>query len=163
MNESHSNFKYPTMEYISKIPNPPTYDSLENTSLLSSPQQGRQNDRHRGWKCGVIICTYSALTVFLINLILLLIAIAKEGIGTNRQQIICNGDCSRARPLNIGIHLTINALSTILLSASNYCIQCLSAPTKEDVDKAHGRKGWLEIGVPTLRNLGVSSLPLHLL
>jgi hypothetical protein len=73
--------------------------------------------------------------------------------------------------------LLINALSTILLSASNYTMQCLSAPTRSEVDDAHSTGKWLDIGVPSVRNLGriarkrvilwwllgASSLPLHLL
>jgi hypothetical protein len=45
------------------------------------------------------------------------------------KQVVNNGILSGARPLNIGIHLVINALSTILLGARNCCMQCLSAPT----------------------------------
>ena len=56
-------------------------------------------------------------------------------------------------------------------------MQILSAPTRKEIDKAHARKKWLDIGVPSVRNLknvatkkvvmwcllGLSSLPLHLL
>lgn len=79
--------------------------------------------------------------------------------------------------MNTGIHLAINALSTILLSSSNYCMQCLSAPTRKELDNAHSKGKWLDIGVMSTRNLrgiatkrvvlwwllGISSLPLHLL
>ena len=55
--------------------------------------------------------------------------------------------------------------------------QCLAAPTREDIDKAHQAKRWLDIGVPSSRNLKqiswkrlvlwvilvFSSLPLHLM
>lgn len=73
----------------------------------------------------------------------------------------------------------INVLSTVLLSGSNYCMQVCSAPTRRDIDLAHSSATakWLDIGVPSLRNLkhislrkralwclmGLSSLPLHLL
>lgn len=74
-------------------------------------------------------------------------------------------------------HLVINILSTLLLGASNYSMQCLSSPTRSEVDKAHGQGIWLDIGVPSIRNLrrlsvsrivlwwllAISSLPLHLL
>ena len=56
-------------------------------------------------------------------------------------------------------------------------MQCLAAPTREELDRAHGRHSWLDIGVNSVRNLwrintvrallwlvlAVSSLPFHLL
>jgi hypothetical protein len=67
-------------------------------------------------------------------------------------------------------------LSTILLASSNYAMQCLSAPTRTELDQAHTKTQWLDIGILSFRNLtqiktvrmlfwlllGVSSLPLHL-
>lgn len=55
-------------------------------------------------------------------------------------------------------------------------MQCLSAPTRKEIDRAHARGVWLDIGIPSVRNLryiskrrvliwallGLSSLPLHL-
>jgi hypothetical protein len=63
------------------------------------------------------------------------------------------------------------------MGASNFSMQLLAAPTRGKVDKAHSRSVWLDIGVPSLRNityisgrrrlvwwiLGLSSLPLHFL
>ena len=87
------------------------------------------------------------------------------------------GNCDQARRTNIGLHVFINILSTILLSASNYYLQCLSSPTRKGVDRAHAKGRWLEIGVMSFTNvfhinwlrsilwvcLALSSLPLHLL
>ncbi|KAK0609436.1 hypothetical protein B0T14DRAFT_441918, partial [Immersiella caudata] len=87
-----------------------------------------------------------------------------------------SGSCSKAEKINIAGHVIINALSTVLLSASNYCMQCVSAPTREEVDNAHRKRRWLDIGTPSARNLrsihpaktilwlflGTSSFPLHL-
>ena len=55
-------------------------------------------------------------------------------------------------------------------------MQCLCSPSREDIDRAHSVKNWLDIGVPSFRNLrqipkrrqllwfglALSSLPLHL-
>ena len=35
----------------------------------------------------------------------------------------------------------------------DYCAQLLAAPTRSEVDKAHHNGEWLDIGVPSLRNL----------
>lgn len=75
------------------------------------------------------------------------------------------------------LHLIINILSTLLLGASNYTMQVLSSPTRKEVDLAHARGKWLDIGIPSIKNLrsiswkriimvsllGLSSIPLHLM
>lgn len=87
------------------------------------------------------------------------------------------GDCATAAHLNSAIHVLINALSSLLLGASNLCMQLLSAPTRAEVDKAHAQRKWLDIGIPSIQNLpriawqrtlvwtilAVASLPLHVL
>lgn len=87
------------------------------------------------------------------------------------------GNCSRAGTLSDIAHLVINVLSTLLLAASNYCAQLLLAPTRLEVEKAHQRGRWLQIGTLGHRNLPwigawrvclaallfLSSIPLHLL
>lgn len=54
------------------------------------------------------------------------------------------------------MHLIINILSTGILAASNYCMQTLVAPTREDIDASHARGKWLDIGTPSLGNLKVT-------
>lgn len=54
------------------------------------------------------------------------------------------------------LHLIINILSTGILAASNYCMQTLVAPTREDIDASHARGKWLDIGTPSLGNLKVT-------
>ncbi|KAG9196600.1 hypothetical protein G6011_01721 [Alternaria panax] len=49
--------------------------------------------------------------------------------------------------------LIINALSTALLGASNYCAQLLVAPTRTEVNNAHKDKRWLDIGIQSSRDL----------
>lgn len=86
------------------------------------------------------------------------------------------GECDDIKKLNFGIHLLINIGSTLLLGASNYCMQTVSAPIRHDIDMAHASGKWLQIGVPSLRNLrligrkrilvwlclAATSIPLHL-
>ena len=94
------------------------------------------------------------------------------GLGT-----IFRGDCSQSHRLNSNLHIIINVLSTTLLATSNLCMQLLAAPTRREIDQAHGNYVWLDIGVPSLRNLkhiskkrrvvilllATTSIPLHFL
>jgi hypothetical protein len=126
----------------------------------------------------VLVSLIGATSVFLLNLTLTLWVLRngsyeiQGGIG-----MLLQGSCARVRRLNVWVHLLVNVLSTLLLCASNYCMQILNAPSRSEIDQAHSRRQWLQIGVPSLHNLKrigrdrrfpwmllmLSSLPLHLL
>ena len=124
----------------------------------------------------VFACAATATTVLVINFILTLWGSLKYG-SIDGLATIQEGSCRKTKNLSLWLHLAINILSTLLLSASNYCMQCLASPTREEVDRAHRRSIWLDIGVPSVRNLrqiswykialwwclGLSGVPLHLL
>jgi hypothetical protein len=94
------------------------------------------------------------------------------GIGT-----VYEGACSTVSAWSFWLHILINGLSSMLLSASNYTMQCVTAPTRRECDRAHSRGDWLDVGVPSVRNLfriswqrrtmwallAFSSTPIHLL
>lgn len=129
-----------------------------------------------GWRYSVSACALSTFAVCTINLVATVWSVLHYGV-YERRQTLYNGDCNTAGKINTGLHLVINILSTILLSSSNFCMQCLSAPTRAEVDLAHAKKIFLDIGILSTRNLrsiawkrvilwwilGLSSLPLHLL
>jgi hypothetical protein len=127
-----------------------------------------------GWRFGALQFAVWASIVFLINFIVTIWSSASH---RSNRGVLFEGDCDRVKRLNTALHILINILSTILLSGSNYCMQCLSAPTRREVDNAHAQGKWLDIGIPSLRNVrhlsrlrialwilfGLTSLPLHLL
>ena len=132
---------------------------------------------YTGWHTGVLACAASALVVLFINLSLTIYAATDprhkmEGrIGT-----LYSGSCDKSGEIGLWLHLGINVLSTLLLSGSNYTQQCLAAPTRSEIDALHSRRRWMDIGVPSVRNLfrikpervllwitiGFTSIPLHL-
>jgi hypothetical protein len=133
-----------------------------------------------GWRAGVYGCITSCLVSFLINLLLTIIVVSKYGIDSSGRLTLYHGNCETSKNLNTGVHVFINAMSTIILSSSNYVQQVLCAVTREEVDAAHEgrrRSRWADIGVPSMFNICLmdrrrvalwyllmfSSLPLHLL
>ena len=97
----------------------------------------------------------------------------EAGIGT-----LYDGDCHHVEKATIWLHVGINVLSSLLLSASNYTMQALCSPTRKEIDRAHAKGDWVDIGTPSVRNilgriswrrialwwiLGLSSVPIHLL
>jgi hypothetical protein len=144
---------------------------------LSVQQFVRSKKRKlQGWRFGLAMSASSAIFVLLTNVLLMIGAASASkldrGIGT-----LYIGSCGIVNKWNLALHLLINILSSILLSASNYAMQILSSPTRSECDKAHARRDWLDIGVNGLRNLtriswqrrilwtllGISSVPIHLL
>jgi len=68
-------------------------------------------------------------------------------------RMIYTGDCDTVAWLNAALHVLINLLSTLLLGSSNYCMQILVAPSREDLRKAHSEQDWMDVGIPSFRNL----------
>ncbi|KAI0410837.1 hypothetical protein F5X98DRAFT_384830 [Xylaria grammica] len=92
-------------------------------------------------------------------------------------------DSGKVATRNLALHILINIVSTLVvksifrLASSNFFMQVLNAPTRQEVDEAHFKSSWLGIGVPSVRNafrvspfktmcwisLFLSSIPIHLL
>ena len=120
---------------------------------------------------------WPALTglTFLINFGFTMGVIAKKGIGNGTQKFH-EGSCQSLKDVSLWIHLAIIILGTGLLAASNYTMQVVYAPTRDDINRCHGKMKWLDVGAHGLRNLSeigrmrviwlclaVSSVPVHLL
>ena len=136
----------------------------------------RRLKKLEGYRFGALCCALVASGVLVINVILTIWVTsssgAQHGLGT-----LYDGSCKRTATLTFWAHLVVNVLSTLLLGASNYSMQCLSSPTRSEIDKAHRIGVWVDIGVPSVRNLrwlstsriiiwwllAISSIPLHLL
>ena len=135
---------------------------------------------YTGWHTGVLACATSVMVVLLINFGLTIYAATNPEYKIERKSrvgTLYEGSCDKSRTIGLWLHLGINILSTVLLSGSNYTQQCLAAPTRSEIDAAHARRQWMDIGVPSVRNLlrvkaerkllwiaiGITSIPLHLL
>ena len=123
-----------------------------------------------------------ALQIVLINIIFFtnigstVYALKQYG-SDNGVGLLYEGDCETVRTLDLWIHLLINLMSTGMLSASNYCMQLQASPTRGDVTSAHLNDQYLDIGIPSIRNLryingwrrlswellAFSSIPIHLM
>ena len=133
---------------------------------------------YTGWHTGVLACASSVVIVLFINVGLTIYATRNPEYEMERGiRTLYSGSCDKSRTIGLWLHLVINALSTLLLSGSNYTQQCLASPTRSEIDAAHASRRWMDIGVPSIRNLfrikaerrllwiaiGLTSIPLHLL
>ncbi|MCJ1380560.1 hypothetical protein MMC17_003668 [Xylographa soralifera] len=157
----------------------------EEDALLKKNSQSRWKRSSLGRKWASVtrhtatwrFIVLSGLVVTLVILTLNLSLLIWSRVRLQAGNMLYVGDCGSAKTTATSWSLAINVLSTLLLGASNAAMQCLCAPTRAEVDKAHAAGAWLDIGVSGLRNWGamgrwrkyawgcilLSSLPLHLL
>lgn len=133
----------------------------------------------QGCRLGMFLCILAAFSVCLVNIIITAWAMRRYSVDPETKLgTIYQGNCEITKRLSLWMHGVINVLSTALLAASNYTMQCLLSPTRKDIDAAHKEGRWLDIGVPlSSKNfnklsklhkllwiiLWLSSMPLHLL
>lgn len=152
------------------------YRSSPRASLSSSDHVTFCSGPWDGWKRGAGLCFIVVAAVLILNVVITAWAAISfglsGGIGT-----IHRDDCARIKSTGLWLHIAINVLSTMLLGASNYYMQCLCSPTRQEVDKAHAQMMWLDIGIQSMRNLGkisktrmilwiclaATSIPLHIM
>ncbi|KAJ5502600.1 hypothetical protein N7463_005474 [Penicillium fimorum] len=112
-----------------------------NTTKPESNNSTSSAPNSRAWIKGVIICSWVIATVLTINIVLTIIAVGIAYSKNDEKDIpfaaLYTGKCSTAKNWTTGLHLIINILSTVLLGASNYCMQCLASPSRAQVDTAH--------------------------
>ncbi|KAI8153641.1 hypothetical protein K4K49_009997 [Colletotrichum sp. SAR 10_70] len=132
-----------------------------------------------GWRVSAIIFVCAIWTLTIILWILLAVTRARgssDSLVFNISKIF-EGDCDSARVRLMALKAFVNAFSTLILISSNYFMQMLAAPTRADIDVAHRRSRWMDVGIPSMRNLrfvspwrgvlwslfALSSVPFHLL
>ena len=152
------------------------------TEITTNEEQARQHGHehelsrtHNWFRFGLRVCCLTIFLILLINVILLVTMELKYGVSDGLGTLV-DGSFEKTRRLDLWLHLLINILGTILLASSNYSMQIVTAPTRDDIDKAHASYDWMDIGIPSVRNLWriswlrkilwfflfVSSIPLHL-
>jgi hypothetical protein len=163
----------------------PRHGSMASKQILNEGSDGRgtparstreRRSRFSSWKVGVVTAASMTSIVLLVNTVLTVWASSRygleKGIGTAYE-----GSCDTVSAWSFWLHILINGLSSMLLGASNYTMQCITAPTRTECDRAHESGDWLDVGVPSIGNLfkirwqrrfmwallALSSTPIHLL
>ncbi|KAJ5816561.1 hypothetical protein N7447_008794 [Penicillium robsamsonii] len=129
----------------------PAVTRAENVDPISRTQK-------RDWIDGVHLCARAGAFILLINLVFIAIAAGlasrhPENGSFSDSAVVFEGSCDVSKRWDIALHLIINVLSTCILAASNYCMQTLISPSREEVDAHHARNKWLDIGTASVKNL----------
>ncbi|KAF1931586.1 uncharacterized protein M421DRAFT_55896 [Didymella exigua CBS 183.55] len=128
-----------------------------------------------GWRAGLLRAFLASLLALIANVCVFAWLVRRnnpeDGTGT-----IHTAACGAISTLETGIKVALNVISTLILGASTYAMQGTTAPTRDEVQSAHKKGKWLEIGTQSWRNLSYvskrhatiwsvlafTSLPLHL-
>ncbi|KAF1974112.1 hypothetical protein BU23DRAFT_462333 [Bimuria novae-zelandiae CBS 107.79] len=144
--------------------------------LEALTQNRLKRSRFYGWRMGVLFGSCMSIFVLCCNIAVVVIgSIAHSGYQNGIANVMY-GEASSISRWSTFFHLLINAASTVLLASSNYTMQVLCSPTRDDIDTAHARGMWVDIGLLSFRNLkaiprkraalalvlAFSSVPLHL-
>jgi hypothetical protein len=146
-------------------------------SLIGRANERKRRSRFHGWQWGILTGACVGTIVLVVNIIAVIIPFASRSGYEQGVATLLVGSTSKVESWNSILHVLINILSTLLLSASNYAMQVLSAPTRSYCECAHRSNKTLDIGVFSFGNvmsvsrtrrllwmtLGLSSIPLHLL
>ncbi|KAI0898651.1 hypothetical protein F4806DRAFT_494311 [Annulohypoxylon nitens] len=129
----------------------------------------------QGWRRTGFINVLLVLVCGIVLLICLILSL-KTGSSLNGTTIIYSGHCNDTSNLDIILHLLLNLLATGVLTSSNFFMQVVASPSREEVNTAHASFLSLDIGVLSTKNLRhisyfkgsswvilvLSSLPIHL-
>ncbi|KAL2139796.1 hypothetical protein VTI28DRAFT_4681 [Corynascus sepedonium] len=91
--------------------------------------------------------------VLMTGFVCLIVAISGVSLEEEGKSVVFAGACGTARAMDWGLHAIINVFVVVMVAGANYTFQILSSPTRDEVGAAHWRRDWLDIGVPSLRNL----------
>lgn len=130
----------------------------------------------QAWRFTVVSGALGVFLILLVNIIIFAVMYSKFSI-VNYTITFYTGSCQTASIVITVSQIIINILSTLLLSSSNFSMQCLASPFRKEIDSAHTKKHWLSIGVSNICNLffvlkpkvalwfilAISSFPLHML
>ncbi|KAK6866219.1 hypothetical protein PG995_002747 [Apiospora arundinis] len=125
--------------------------NIDGTGYANEDPQRGMGRFFAGWKGGATCNVLLAFVLLVIAVICLILAITREVVAG--ETVIFSGSCDTATSINTGLHAAINVFAIILLVGTNYVFQILSSPTRLELASAHNKKQWLDIGIPSLRNL----------
>ena len=115
-------------------------------------------------------------TALVINILITIANVSLLIVAVSRGTVLYDGECVQMKKISVAIDLLVNVVSTLVLGSSNFAMQCLGAPTRQEIDKAHAGGHSVQIGISSWRNrhfvpwsrkklwiiILISSVPLHL-
>ncbi|KAF4458018.1 hypothetical protein F53441_172 [Fusarium austroafricanum] len=109
-----------------------------------------------GWRAGVAVNMFLAFLILVASIVCLAIASAQGHMSTWGSSLM-EGSSTTVEGIARGIVAAVNVFAIVLIAGANYVVQILNSPTRAEVDNAHSTFKWLDIGIPSLRNMSLIS------
>ena len=129
-----------------------TDDDLVPSNAEGGKMKGRPVSRLVGWRFGVVLNTLISFLILVVGVICLTLAVSRSRL-LGGESTVYVGECDGARRINWLLQVIINVFLVVLLAISNYVFQVLTSPTRGEISAAHDTRKWLDIGIPSFRNL----------
>ncbi len=126
-------------------------EGRELTDFREKRHRGKARRPFEGWRFGVAINVLLSVLIFTVGIVCLIITLAKTS-AAGGEAVVYAGSCTTASAINWALHAATSVLALVLISGANYVFQVLSSPTRPELTAAHGKKEWLDIGIPSVRN-----------
>ncbi|CAM1501052.1 Fc.00g102140.m01.CDS01 [Cosmosporella sp. VM-42] len=110
-----------------------------------------------GWRGGVALNLLLVFLILVVAIVCLILASLKARM-LGGETTVAEGNNDKVKGLDRGIHVIVNIFGVVLIVGANYVFQILSSPTRREVNNAHEKLKWLDIGIPSLRNLSAISV-----
>ncbi|KAG4274184.1 hypothetical protein FPRO04_01825 [Fusarium proliferatum] len=109
-----------------------------------------------GWRAGVAANMFLAFLILVASVACLALASAQGHMST-WESLLMEGSSTTVEGIARGILAAVNVFAIILIAGANYVVQILNSPTRAEVENAHSTFKWLDIGIPSLRNMSLIS------
>lgn len=105
-----------------------------------------------GWRGGVLLICIVTSLVLVVGFVCLILAVSKTRM-LGGESTVYAGSCANTARVEWGIRTVANIAAIVMLAGANYVFQVLTSPTRAEVSAAHDSRRWLDIGIPSIRNL----------
>lgn len=141
---------------LSLLGRPDSREGNEEQQFLSGEKADRGSvwrGLTAGWRAGIALNVLLMFLVLVAGFSCLIVAISRSSLSEGKSAIIA-GSCDTVTSINLSFHAAISILVMTSVAGGNYVFQILSSPTRDEVTTAHHKRKWLDIGIPSFRNLG---------
>ena len=116
------------------------------------------NSIFSSWKTSAKVGLCLTIPTLLVSACVLIWGHSRELDPFTGDNVVFEGDCDSSASINTWSSGVINVTSALLLACSHSVVQILLAPTPANIESAHSRGKWLDIGIPSLTNWGSMGL-----
>ncbi|KAK2774389.1 hypothetical protein CKAH01_03622 [Colletotrichum kahawae] len=114
-----------------------------------------------GWRTTSLVCALLVWGMTALLWLIFLITISKSNISD--MPPFHAADCEDTRRVMVVVRFVVGAFATLAIVSSYNFMQLLVSPTREDVDRAHAQRRWMDIGCMSVKNLRFISNPRRVL